>query len=132
VLAGIGDARVIGRAEAIARRFRGEESVDDPAAKMFYDFASARPINDLEALACCILGQQEGPDESEIASISVPVAIMAGDKDPVARGAPELARRIPQAVYVSIDGRNHMNAVPARQFKEAAVEFLGRSRGVSE
>ena len=127
VLAGIGEVRDIGRAEAIARRLRGDESVKDPAAKMFYEFASARPMNDLEALACCILGQQEGPDDSELASIGVPVAVMTGDRDPIARGAPELARRVPGAVYVAIEGRNHMNAVPARQFKEAAIEFLGRS-----
>jgi pimeloyl-ACP methyl ester carboxylesterase len=131
VLAGIGEIRDVGRAEAIARRLRGDASVTDPAAKMFYEFASSRPINDLEALAACILGQREGPDEAELASIAVPVAVITGDQDPIGRGAPELARRIPGAVYVPIEGRNHMNAVPARQFKEAAVDFLGRSRATA-
>jgi hypothetical protein len=42
----------------------------------------------------------------------------------MAKSAPELAGRIPGARYVAIEGRNHMNAVPARQFKEAALEFL--------
>jgi pimeloyl-ACP methyl ester carboxylesterase len=126
VLGGVGDVRGTGRAEAIARRFRGDESVGDPAAEMFYNFAAARPINDLEALACCILGQQQS-EEPELSSIKVPIAIMAGDQDPIARDAPDLAGRIPGARYVAIEGRNHMNAVPARQFKSAALDFLSDS-----
>jgi pimeloyl-ACP methyl ester carboxylesterase len=125
LLGGIGDWRGTDRAELIARRFRGDESVHDPAAESFFHFAAARPINDLEALACCILGQQRPElDEGRLASIQIPVAIMAGDRDPIARGAPGLAERIPGACYVAIEGRNHLNAVPARQFKEAALEFL--------
>jgi pimeloyl-ACP methyl ester carboxylesterase len=123
VLGGLGRLGATGKAEVIARRMRGDESVDDPVAESFYRFAVARPINDLEALACCILGQQLDPPP-ELGSIQVPVAIMAGDEDPIARDAPELANRIPSARYVPIEGRNHMNAVPARQFKAAALEFL--------
>jgi hypothetical protein len=43
----------------------------------------------------------------------------------VAPNADQVASRIPGARYVPIVGRDHMNAVPARQFKEAALEFLG-------
>jgi pimeloyl-ACP methyl ester carboxylesterase len=110
--------------ELIARRMRGDASVHDPAAEMFYQFAAVRPINDLEALACCILGPQPQPTGPELAAISVPVAIMVGDQDLVARGGAELAAQIPGARYVSLTGRNHMSAVPARKFKEAALEFL--------
>ncbi|MDQ6744137.1 MAG: alpha/beta hydrolase [Candidatus Dormibacteraeota bacterium] len=124
VLGGLGQIAGTGRAELIARRMRGDESVQDPAAESFYRFAVARPINDLEALACCILGQQQDLQPPELGSIRVPVAIIAGDQDPIARGAPELAAQIPGARYVAIEGRNHMNAVPARQFKSAALEFL--------
>jgi pimeloyl-ACP methyl ester carboxylesterase len=125
VLGGIGDWRGAGRADLIARRFRGDETVHDPAAEEFFQFASARPMNDLEALACCILGQQnQDLEEERLGSIRIPIVIMAGDRDPMAKSAPELARRIPGARYVAIEGRNHMNAVPARQFKEAALEFL--------
>jgi pimeloyl-ACP methyl ester carboxylesterase len=116
------------RADVIARRMRGDESVDDPTAEMFYRFAAARPINDLEALACCILGRQRPLTGAELASISVPVAIMVGERDPIARGAPELAAQITGARFVSIAGRDHMNAVPARQFKDAALEFLAERR----
>jgi len=112
------------RAELIARRMRGDETVTDPAAEMFYRFAAARPINDLEALACCILGPQPPLTAEALGGITVPVAIVAGDRDPIARGAPDLAALIPGARYIAIAGRNHMNAVPARQFKQAALAFL--------
>jgi pimeloyl-ACP methyl ester carboxylesterase len=113
------------RAELIARRMRGDSSVQDPQAEMFYRFAAARPINDLEALACCILGQQSPIDDRLLAATTVPVAIMTGDRDEVAPHADEVARLIPGARHVPIEGRDHMNAVPARQFKEAALAFLG-------
>jgi pimeloyl-ACP methyl ester carboxylesterase len=118
------------RSELIARRMRGDESVDDPAAEMFYRFAAARPVNDLEALACCILGPQPALTGAELAAIAVPVAIVAGERDPIARGAPDLAAQIPGARYIPISGRDHMTTVPARQFKDAALEFLaGQERG---
>jgi pimeloyl-ACP methyl ester carboxylesterase len=128
VLGGLGSWGGIDRSEVIARRMRGDESVTDPAADMFYRFAAARPVNDLEALACCILGPQPAVTPEQLAGITVPVAVMAGDQDPIARGAPELVAKIPGASYVPITGRNHMNAVPARQFKEAALAFLDGAR----
>jgi pimeloyl-ACP methyl ester carboxylesterase len=132
ILGGLGQWGRGDRSDVIARRMRGDESVDDPAAEMFYRFAVARPVNDLEALACCILGPQRALTGAELASISVPVAIMAGERDPIARGAPELAAQIPGARFVTIAGRDHMNAVPARQFKDAALAFLaeGASQGL--
>jgi pimeloyl-ACP methyl ester carboxylesterase len=113
-----------GGAELIARRFRGDVTVTDATAEMFYQFAAARPVNDLEALACCILGHQPRLEPRQLAEITVPLAIMAGDQDPIARDAAELAAQIPTAAYQAIAGRNHMSAVPARQFKEAALLFL--------
>jgi pimeloyl-ACP methyl ester carboxylesterase len=124
VLGGVGRWSGGGRSELIARRMRGDESVHDPVAEMFYRFAAARPVNDLEALACCILGPQPALTGAELAAIAVPVAIVAGERDQIARGAPEMAAQIPGARYVAITGRDHMSTVPARQFKDAALEFL--------
>jgi pimeloyl-ACP methyl ester carboxylesterase len=125
VLGGLGQWSGGAHAELIARRLRGDSSVQDPQAEMFYTFAAARPINDLEALACCMLGPQPPIDEGRLAAVSVPVAVMNGDRDLVAPDGAEVARRVRGARYVPIEGRDHMNAVPARQFKEAALEFLG-------
>jgi pimeloyl-ACP methyl ester carboxylesterase len=112
-----------GGAERIARRLRGDATVDDPRATMFYQFATARPINDLEALACCIVGltrfETDGVD-----AIATPIRIVTGGRDDMAQGADELAASLPGADHVTVDGRNHMNVLPARQFKEAALAFL--------
>lgn len=124
VLGGLGIWRGRSGAELIARRLRGDASVEDPQAETFYRFAAARPENDLEALACCILGPQPVMDDGDLGHIRIPVAIMAGDRDQVALNAPELAAQIPGARYVALEGRDHMNAVPARQFKQATLEFL--------
>jgi pimeloyl-ACP methyl ester carboxylesterase len=111
-------------AELTARRMRGDASVDDPMATMFYEFAASRPINDLEALACCILGAQRQLGEDELLAVPSPVLICAGDRDPLAQGADQLARLLGDGHFFEIEGRNHMNAVPARTFKEAALNFL--------
>ena len=112
-------------AELTARRMRGDASVTDPLATMFYEFAVARPINDLEALACCILGPQRALGEDELRRCQAPVLVCTGELDPLARGGDELAAALGNGRHQPIAGRNHMNAVPARQFKEAALEFLG-------
>jgi pimeloyl-ACP methyl ester carboxylesterase len=125
VLGGLGAWGRGDRAELIARRLRGDETVTDPTAVQFQAFAAARPTNDLEALACCILGPQPPFEPRQLAAVRVPVLIVVGELDPVARGAGEIAQQIPGARYVTIPGRNHLNVVPARPFKEAALAFLG-------
>src|SRR5262249_61078481 len=101
------------RSDLIARRMRGDETIKDPAAEMFYQFAASRPINDLEALACCILGPQPRLTPDQLAAVSVPVAIMAGDQDPIALGGPQLAGGVGGGRVVVITGRKHTNGGPA-------------------
>lgn len=124
VLGGLGRMGGFDRAKAIAARMRGDDSVDDPMAIEFQAFAATRPTNDLEALASCILGWRPRVEDAELRSLDLPVLLVVGDRDDRARGAEELAAMIPGARLVRIPGRDHMNAVPSRQFKEAALEFL--------
>jgi pimeloyl-ACP methyl ester carboxylesterase len=125
VLGGIGGAGGIGRAKQIAHAFRIGEPTDDPVAETFYRFASARPGNDLIALAACIEGLRPERSPERLGRIRTPVLVVAGDQDAIARGAPELVEEIPTARLVTIAGRDHMSAVTAREFKQAALEFLG-------
>ncbi len=124
VLGGIGAAGAIGKADAIAHALRTGEPTADPVAQMFYRFASSRPVNDLEALAACIVGLKPDADPSRLAAIKTPILVVVGAEDRIARRAPELVELIPTARLVTIPGRDHMSAVPAREFKQAAVEFL--------
>lgn len=128
ILGGIGRWAAAGRSdhsELTARRLRGDASVTDPMARMFYEFAASRPaVNDLEALACCILGPQREIGEPELAAIANPVLVVTGADDPMARGGEALAGRLGHGSHASLPGRNHTTSVPARPFKEAAIAFL--------
>jgi pimeloyl-ACP methyl ester carboxylesterase len=124
ILGGIGAAGAIEHAEQIARAFRAGEPSDDPIAQSFYAFASARPTNDLKALAACIVGLKPEAHPDRLAKIRTPILIVVGDRDDIATGAPELVELIPSARLVTIANRDHMSAVPAREFKQAALEFL--------
>jgi pimeloyl-ACP methyl ester carboxylesterase len=124
VLGGIGTAGAIESADAIAQALLRGEPTDDPVAQTFYRFASARPANDLKALAACIRGLQPVRDPTQLAAIRTPILVVIGDRDEIARDAPELVELIPSSRLVTIQVRDHMGAVPAREFKEAAIEFL--------
>jgi pimeloyl-ACP methyl ester carboxylesterase len=123
VLGGIGWGGAFHAAEDIARALRGEPT-DNVVAKTFYDFAKARPSNDLEALAACILGPQPEPDPANLAKITNPVLVVVGEQDDIVADVDRLIESIPTAKLVRIAGRTHMSAVPAGEFKKAALDFL--------
>jgi pimeloyl-ACP methyl ester carboxylesterase len=124
VFGGLGTAGAIESANEIAHAFVSGEPTDNPTARTFYKFASSRQINDLQALAACIKGLKPNASLQRLSAIKTPILIVVGDRDEVARGAPELIERIPTARLVTIPGRDHMTAVTARDFKQAALDFL--------
>jgi pimeloyl-ACP methyl ester carboxylesterase len=124
VLGGIGASGSIRSAAVIAEAFLRGEPSDDPIAQSFYRFATARPTNDLVALAACIMGLQPRWDPAKLSAIRTPILVAAGDRDELAPDAPELVELIPSSRLVTIAGRDHMGAVPAREFKQAAIDFL--------
>ena len=124
VLGGIGTAGAIESADAIAEAFLRGVPTDDPVTSPFYRFASARPTNDLKALAACITGLQPQWDAARLSAIQTRILVVVGDRDELARDSPELVELISSSRLVTIPGRDHMGAVPAREFKEAAVAFL--------
>ena len=124
VLGGLGAAGEIAHAAQIAHALRTDDPTDDPIAQTFFKFASARPINDLRALAACIEGLRPERDPRRLAAVHTPILVVVGDRDELARGAPELIEEIPTARLVTVAGRDHLSAVPAGEFKRAAVDFL--------
>ncbi len=124
VLGGIGGAGDIEGAGAIARAFTAGEPTDDPIGQTFYRFASARPVNDLKALAACIEGMRPHAERRRLESIRTPILVVVGDRDPIADQAAALIEEIPSSKLVTVPGRDHMSLVPAREFKQAALDFL--------
>ena len=49
---------------------------------------------------------------------------VAGEKDDVAGDVETLVQAIPGATGVTLPGRNHMNAVGDRSYKDAVLAFL--------
>jgi len=124
VLGGVGAGGAIEHADEIAHAFRIGEPTSDPITQTFYRFASARPANDLIALAACISGLRPERHPARLGRIRTPILVAVGERDDIARGAPELIEEIPSARLYTIPNRDHMSAVTAREFKQAAVEFL--------
>lgn len=124
VLGGIGASGAIQHSEEIANALRRGEPTDDPIAQTFFNFAAARPANDLLALAACIRGLRPERDLKRLGAIRTPILVVVGDRDEIARGAPELIEEIPSARLHVIPNRDHMSAVVSREFKQAALDFL--------
>lgn len=95
--------------------------MDDPLAMRLFTGAMSLPGADAAALLSCV----EGMSGHGVATDAPPqrALVVAGEADTAAGGAADLAAEL-GASFISIPGRNHMNAVSARSFKQAALEFL--------
>ena len=102
-------ARDFGRVAEMAREFRR--------------FAEANR-NDLKALGACIAHDRPDFSPARLATISIPVMVVIGTKDTLVGSAEELARAIPGAKLVELEGRDHLNAVGDKRFKEAVERFF--------
>lgn len=83
---------------------------------------AALPGNDPAALAACARGQAARPFSAE-PPVTVPTLLVTGAKDEIATGAAELAAAI-DGIHVEVPGRDHVNAVSSRLFKQAVLDFL--------
>lgn len=127
VFAGLASRMItgVGGAEAIAKALEAPSARDvaDPGARAFRLFAD-QTRSDLAALAACIRSSREKITAEELAKISVPVLVVAGEKDDVAGDVETLVQAIPGAEGLTLPGRNHMNAVGDRGYKDAVLAFL--------
>ena len=127
VFAGLASRMItaVGGAEAIAKALEAvsRDDVTDAGARTFRIFAE-QTRSDLKALAACIRSSREKISADELGHITVPVLVVAGEKDDVAGDVGTLVKAIPGARGVSLPGRNHMNAVGDRGYKDAVLAFL--------
>ncbi|GAA3752891.1 alpha/beta hydrolase [Microbacterium kribbense] len=123
VLGGIGTEELFQSwdAESIRSMLKGDVPIADPLAMRLFSGARSLPGADVAALLSCV----EGLSGHEVTTTALPqrALVVAGEADTAARGAANLADEL-GARFVSIPGRNHMNALSARSFKQAALEFL--------
>lgn len=98
-------------------------AIEDANARAFRRFAESTG-SDLRALAACIRSARIKISSDAMAGISCPVLVVAGDKDDVAGEIAPIVNLIHGAKGVTLVGRNHMNAVGDKQFKQSVLEFI--------
>lgn len=98
-------------------------AVEDPVGRAFRAFAE-QTKSDLAALAACMRSARQTITPAELGRIAVPVLVVVGALDTIAKPAEPLAALIPGARAVTIPRRDHMTAVGDRAYKEAVLAFL--------
>jgi pimeloyl-ACP methyl ester carboxylesterase len=131
VVAGIGGgvfrAQDPERTERVARAVesgRAEEG-DPPLAGAFARFATA-PGNDPAALAACLRRGGEPLRPARLASVTIPVLVVLGDRDP-SGPAHDLVDALPDARLVTLAGTDHFATPKDFRFVGAALDFLEAS-----
>ena len=115
----------VGLPESIAEALEAPslDDVTDPMGRMFRAFAD-QTKSDRRALAACIRGSRQTLTKEEVATITAPMLIAVGTKDPIAGSAAALAALNPRARALDIPDRDHMLAVGDRVFKNGVLAFL--------
>lgn len=108
-----------------ARRILAGEAVEtDPQTADLLAIARRAMDGGLGPLFTMIEAMKEEPFSPQSAIPPMPLLLVAGDNDPLAATAPELAGLSLHAEVVALPGRTHVDAVTSRAFKNAAIDFL--------
>lgn len=100
-----------------------KNSITDPRARMFRDFADQQGKDRL-ALAACMRAMTGPLPLDVLKSITKPILVVDGDQDTVAGASGPLAAIFPHGSAAIVPGRDHMSAVGARPTRQAVVDFL--------
>ena len=99
------------------------DDVPDSAARTFRAFAE-QTKSDLKALAACMRSVRVKITEEALATIVCPVLVAAGTRDPIAGPIDVLTDLIPGSRGLPLEGKDHMTAVGAKEFKAGVLTFL--------
>lgn len=133
ILGGVGEHYLTGprvsdpeRRDVIADALLTEnkESITDPRARMFRDFAD-QAGKDKVALAACMRAMSPPLSRATLQKFALPILVVCGDQDDVAGAPGPLAATFAHGSAQIVPGRDHMSAVGARPTRQAAIDFLG-------
>lgn len=99
--------------------------IADASTVWLLDMAQQIPSNDIFALLALVQAIKMEPFDPTDAVPKMPILLVAGELDERAKSMALLAELSGQAQQHIIPGRTHNNAVTSRDFKEAAIAFLG-------
>lgn len=111
---------------AVQRFLADGTPIEDASTASLVTMAQASPESDMYALLSLVEGIKEEPFDAAEAVPRQPVLMVAGEKDERLGALEVLKGLAPSAEIVVVPGRNHVNVVTARAFKQAAIEFLAR------
>jgi pimeloyl-ACP methyl ester carboxylesterase len=111
--------------DAISAAYRAHDpaTIKSPVAKAYRRFAESMP-NDLSALAALIDAERSPFDPAKLSTVRMPVMIVVGSNDNAIGDPQPLAKMIPGARLVMLEGRDHLTAPADPHFKDAVLEFL--------
>ncbi len=120
--------RGFGRGDAIANALAAddESEIEGAEPKAFRRFA-VKTGSDLKALSACMLSTGHKITFEMLGTIKSPVLVVAGDADDVAGPIEPLVEAIPGAIGVVLPGKDHMNSVGDKGYKQAVEKFLSSS-----
>lgn len=105
--------------------FDGRPLFEGVDAERLDKLAAGVPSNDRVALAALVQGLSGAGGTLESGSLpAIPTLLVAGDRDPLASRAQQFAAGLPRGEFLSIPGRSHISAVPARAYRDRLVDFL--------
>ena len=106
----------------------GGPEPEDEATRRYVTVAASLPDQHLRHVVELRLSLAQDRYAPQEAVPSVPTLVVAGAQDPIAAGADQLAQWVrcagAPAQYVEIPGRNHVNVLTSRDYKQAVLDFL--------
>jgi pimeloyl-ACP methyl ester carboxylesterase len=132
-LGGLAADNVLGRMDLdqASRHMTQGDAIGHPATAALMAQAEASPGVDLEAVLAFAAGQRATVDPIAAPVPTQPMALVAGARDQIAPNARDLLAVAPHATYTELPGRNHVNAVSARAFKNAVIAHIGAAAQLS-
>jgi pimeloyl-ACP methyl ester carboxylesterase len=118
LIAGVGTGEEI----AVALEASSISEVETKQGRMFRLFAE-HTKSDLRALAVCVRGSRNRLEEHEARQLHTPIRVVVGTLDDIAGAGQPLVDILPNAKLVTLNGKNHMNAVGDKEFKQEVVAF---------
>ncbi|WP_321502763.1 alpha/beta hydrolase [Breoghania sp.] len=119
MVTGTGDPEPI----ALALEAPSLEDVVGAGGRMFRKFAE-QTQSDLQALAACMRSSRKRISPEDVGRITAPVLVVVGSEDTISGPAQPLVDLLPRGRALELAGRDHMNAVGNKVFKQSVLEFL--------
>ncbi|WP_321339592.1 alpha/beta hydrolase [Breoghania sp.] len=127
IFGGLGYGMVTGTGDpepiALALEAPSLDDVTSTSGRMFRKFAE-QTKSDRLALAACMRASRQRISAEDVGRITAPVMVVVGGEDTISGPAQPLVDLLPNGRVLDLPGRDHMNAVGNKVYKQSVLEFL--------